>query len=143
MATFLLKTEPDDFSYDDLVAAKREPWDGVKNPSARMVMRTVKKGDEAFIYHTGKQKAIVGLATIVSDVYADPAFPDAGETNEGLPKAPLFDVKATKRAKTPVTLKEIKADERFAAFMLVKQSRLSVMDVPKRLDTLLRKMAGL
>lgn len=141
MTTFLLKTEPGDYSYDDLVKEKRCAWTGVKNPAAQSNMRTMKKGDEALIYHTGDEKAIVGLAKVVSDPYPDPDNP--GELTSGEPKFVLIDLAPAKKAKTPVTLKAIKADERFAEFALVKQSRLSAMPVPKDLDKHLRKMAGL
>lgn len=141
MATYLLKTEPDEYSYDDLVRDKREPWTGVTNPTARIHMRAVRKGDEAFIYHTGKERAIVGLARILTDAYEDPG--DPGLNGKGEMKAPLFDVSPLKRAKAPVTLAEIKADERFKDFDLVRITRLSVMVVPPKLDRILRQMAGL
>ncbi len=118
----------------------REPWDGVRNPLAMKHMRAVRTGDQAYIYHTGKERQIVGLATVVCDPYEDPSAP--GLNADGDPKAPLFDVAPVKAAKTPVTLAEIKADERFAEFVLVRQSRLSVMPVPAPLDKLIRKMAG-
>ncbi len=140
MTTYLLKTEPSDYSYDDLDRDKREPWDGVRNPTAQMHMRTVKKGDEAFIYHTGKERAIVGLARIVTNPYEDPSEP--GLNTKGQMKAPLFDVMPIKRAIMPVTLATIKGDARFEGFDLVRLGRLSVMPVPRKLDTLLRKMAG-
>lgn len=141
MATFLLKTELDNYSFDDLVGDKRTHWDGVRNPTALMHMRTVKKGDEAFIYHTGKERRIAGLARIVSDVYEDPENP--GLTGKGDLKGPLFDLAPVKAATKDVTLADIKADDRFKGFDLVRLSRLSAMPVPPMLDTLLRKMAGL
>lgn len=141
MTTYLLKTEPNDYSYDDLVRDKREPWDGVRNQTAQMHMRRVKKGDEAFIYHTGKERAIVGLAKIVTDAYEDPDEP--GLNGKGEMKAPLFDVAPVKAAKAPVTLAQLKEDDRFEDFDLIRLGRLSVMPVPKQLDTILRKMAGL
>lgn len=134
MATFLLKTEPGEFSYDDL-EKKAATWDGVTNNAALKHMRSVKKGDEALIYHTGSEKAIVGLATITSAARPDPKAGDE--------KVVVFDLKAKKRAKTPVTLAAIKADKRFALFDLVRQPRLSVMPAPPELDALLREMAGL
>lgn len=141
MPTYLLKSEPDEYSYDDLVRDKREPWDGVTNPTACKIMRTVKKGDEAFVYHTGKQRCIAGLCRVVSDPYPDPERPDT--TAKGDVKYPVFDVAPKKRAKTPVTLAEIKADARFADFPLVTMGRLSVMEVPPALDAALREMCGL
>ena len=141
MATYLVKTEPDDFSYDDLIAAKREPWDGVSNPTAQMHMRSVKKGDAALIYHTGKEKRIAGLAKVVKGAYPDPDHP--GELKSGEPKRVLFDVAPVAIATAEATLAMIKADARFASFELVTQSRLSVMPVPAKLDAALRKLAGL
>jgi predicted RNA-binding protein with PUA-like domain len=141
MATFLLKTEPDDYSYDDLVRDKKSSWTGVTSPGALLHMRAVRKGDEAFIYHTGNEKAIVGLAQITTDAYEDPKKP--GLTAKGDTKFPIFDVKPLRRARTPVTLATIKADKRFADFELVTISRLGVMPVPPRLDKLIRQLARL
>jgi len=141
MATFLLKTEPDNYSYDDLVRDKRTHWNGVRNPTALMNMRMVKKGDEAFIYHTGKERRIAGLARVVSDVYEDPENP--GLTGKGDLKGPLFDLAPISAASKEVTLADIKGDDRFKDFDLVRLSRLSAMPVPPKLDKLLRKMAGL
>lgn len=141
MATFLLKTEPNDYSYDMLVKDKRTHWDGVRNPTALMHMRTVRKGDQAFIYHTGKERRIAGLAKVVSDVYEDPENP--GLTAKGELKGPLFDIAPVKEATKVVTLKEIKADGRFDDFDLVRLSRLSAMPVPAKYDKLLRTMCGL
>lgn len=144
MAMYLIKTEPSDYSYDDLVREKRTVWDGVTNPAARMHMRAIKKGDEVLIYHTGKEKAIVGVATVVKGAYPDPDEP--GETAKGEMKAPLFEISPKKRAKTPLTLEMMKADERFShektGFALVREPRLSVMPVPAGVAELIRRMAG-
>jgi len=144
MATFLLKTEPDEFSYDDLVRAGREPWTGVTNPAAQKCLRSIRKGDACLIYHTGNEKRIVGLAKVVKGAYPDPA----GEGRllaDGSPKLTLIDIAPWKKATTPddATLGRIKGDDRFDDFALVRQSRLSVMEVPPELDTALRAMAGL
>lgn len=141
MATFLLKTEPDNYSFDDLIRDKRTHWDGVRNPTALMHMRTIKKGDEALIYHTGKEKRIAGLAQVVSDVYEDPDNP--GLTGKGDLKGPLFDLKPVQAVKNDMTLADFKADERFKDFDLVKMSRLSAMPVPPKLDKIIRKHTGL
>ena len=133
MTTFLLKTEPGDYAWDDLVRDKKTVWDGVANNAALLHMRGAKKGDEAFVYHTGNERAIVGLASIVSAPRTDPD--DV--------RLVVFDVKPLRKAKTPVTLAAIKADPRFADFALVRQSRLSAMPVPAALDKALRAMAGL
>lgn len=136
MATILLKTEPSEYSWDDLVREKRSVWSGVANNTAQMHMRAARKGDEALIYHTGSEKRVVGLAVLASDPYPDP------EDETG--KRVVFDLKPVRAAKTPdgATLALIKADAKFTDFALVKQSRLSVMPVPAAIDKALRKMAG-
>lgn len=141
MPTFLLKTEPEEFSYDDLVRDKRAPWDGVSSNPALCQMRLVRKNDEALIYHTGKERSIVGIAKIICDPYEDPSRP--GRNGDGRPRFPLFDIKPMKRAGKRLPLSEIKADQRFKDFALVKQSRLSVMRVPEDLDAIIRELAGL
>lgn len=142
MPTFILKTEPGDYSFDDLKRDRKTVWDGVTNPAACKNIRAARKGDEALIYHTGNDKAIVGLATITSDPYHDPKRPET-LTGAGDIKFPVFDIKPVKTAATPVTLTTVKADERFSDFPLVTQGRLSVIPVPARLDKILRKLAGL
>jgi predicted RNA-binding protein with PUA-like domain len=141
MATFLLKTEPGDYAWDDLVRDKETVWDGVSNAAARSYIRTIRKGDDALIYHTGDERRIVGLARVVTGPYEDPDEP--GQNSRGEIAAPVFDLKPVRRAPTPVRLAQIKADERFAEFALVRQGRLSVMEVPPAMDRPLRKMCGL
>ncbi len=141
MATFLIKTEPDDYCFDDLVRDKRTHWDGVTNPAAQMHMRTIKKGDACLFYHTGKEKRIAGLAKVVKGAYPDPDKP--GETKAGDPKFVLFDIAPGGVASTSCTLGDVKADGRFDDFALVREPRLSVMPVPANVDAALRKMAGL
>ncbi|GDY00069.1 ubiquinol-cytochrome c reductase [Phycisphaerae bacterium] len=141
MPTFLLKTEPSDFSFADLLRDRTCVWTGVANPQARIFLRTMKLGDSALIYHTGDAKAIVGLAKVTKSAYEDPSQP--GLNDEAKPKAPVVDLAPVKAAKSPVTLAAIKADKRFADFALVKSSRLSVMPVPADLDKILRTLAGL
>ncbi|MFN5944122.1 MAG: EVE domain-containing protein [Phycisphaerae bacterium] len=141
MPTYLLKTEPSEYSYADLVREKSCVWTGVANPQARGFLRAMKPGDTAFIYHTGDEKAIVGLAKVTKGAYADPAEP--GLNGNGEIKAPVVELAPLKLAKTPVTLAAIKADKRFADFALVKSARLSVMPVPAELDKVLRSLASL
>lgn len=141
MAVFLLKTEPDVYSYDDLVRDKRTHWDGVANPAAQMAMRSIVKGDEVFFYHTGKERRIAGLATIVRGAYPDPEHP--GLTAKGDLKRVLVDLAPVKKANEAATLAAIKADGRYDDFALVKQSRLSAMEVPPKLAMALKKLAGL
>ena len=141
MTTYLLKTEPDDYSYTDLVRDGSTVWDGVSNPAACGHMRSVKPGDDLLIYHTGKEKRIAGLARATSVAREDPKQP--GMTAKGEIKRPVFDLEPVKEATADATLAMVKADERFADFDLVRLSRLSAMPVPAKLDKILRKMAGL
>lgn len=141
MTTFLLKTEPDDYSYADLERDGHAVWSGVTNNLALIHIRSARRGDRALVYHTGVEKAIVGLAEITSAPYEDPENP--GTTPKGEPKRAVFDIKPRQRAATPLTLAQIKADPRFAPFDLVRQPRLSVMPVPPPLDRILRELSGL
>jgi predicted RNA-binding protein with PUA-like domain len=121
MAQWLLKEEPEHYSYDALARDGRTVWSGVKNPLAQKHLHAIRKGDRIFYYHTGKEKAIVGTARAVGDAYADPA--------DKTGKAAVVDVVPDKKLARPVTLAEIKADASFASFPLVRMSRLSVMPV--------------
>jgi len=123
MNYWLLKTEPSDYTYDDLVKDKKAVWDGVANNAALINIRNSRKGDLAFIYHTGDERQIVGIAKLISDPYADPKLDN--------PKMAVFDVKPVKKLKTPVTLAQIKADKKYSEFRLIKEGRLSVVSVPK------------
>jgi predicted RNA-binding protein with PUA-like domain len=124
MAYWLLKTEPSDYSYADLERDGKTVWDGVGNNLALTYMRKVHKGDLALIYHTGDEKAAIGIAEVVSEPYVDPKLDD--------PKMVVFDVKAKKKLPKPVTLAQVKADENFSDFLLVKNSRLSAMPVTEQ-----------
>lgn len=141
MPTLLLKTEPSEYSFADLTRDKRAPWTGVANAQALIHLRAMRKGDLAFIYHTGDEKAIVGLAKAVSNPYEDPQQP--GQTPAGEPKFAVIDLAPVKPAKAPLALAAIKADKRFAKFALVTHSRLSVMPVPDDLAKLVQSLAGL
>ena len=121
MAFWLLKTEPSTYSWGDLVKAKRAVWDGVKNPTALRNLREMKVGDQAFIYHTGDEKQIVGIAKVVKAAYPDPKAGDDSLV--------VVDLEAVKPLRTPVTLATIKADRKFAQWALVRIPRLSVMPV--------------
>ncbi|MDQ3022547.1 MAG: EVE domain-containing protein [Bacteroidota bacterium] len=123
MNYWLLKTEPTVYSYDDLVRDKKTVWDGVGHPTALINIRNAKKGDMVFIYHTGDEKQIIGIAEIISDSYKDP--------KQDNPKYAVFDITPAKKLKNPVTLARIKSDKKFSEFRLVKESRLSVVPVPK------------
>lgn len=141
MQTFILKTEPSTYSFDDLVRDGQTVWDGITNNAALAHLRTARVGDEMLIYHTGDEKAIVGLAKVSIAPREDPKKP--GKTAKGEPKFVVVGLKPIKAAKTPATLAAVKADKRFADFSLVTQGRLSVIPVPPDLDAALRKMAGL
>ena len=122
MARWLLKTEPSTYSWDQLVADKKTTWDGVANAAALKNMRAMKKGEAVLIYHTGDEKAVVGVAEVASEPYADPK---AGDD-----KLVVVDLKPKRRLARPVTLAEIKADPAFAGWDLVRIGRLSVVPVP-------------
>ena len=129
---WLFKQEPDSYSYDRLVAEGQTLWDGVDNPLARKYLRDVKPGDLAYFYHTGKEKAVVGLMEVLSGPLPVPDSDDE--------KAVAVKVRPHVKLPQPVTLAQIKADPAFADWELVRMSRLSVMPVPlalaKRIDTL-------
>lgn len=121
MAYWLMKTEPEEFSYDDLIRLGRDRWNGVRNFRALAHMREMAAGDLVFIYHTGKEKAIAGIAAVAAPAYPDPAGNDE--------RFVVVDVEPRSRLPRPVSLKEIKADPAFAAWELVRIPRLSVMPV--------------
>jgi predicted RNA-binding protein with PUA-like domain len=125
MRHWLLKTEPSEYSYDDLERDGVTLWNGISNALAQKHMRTFQLGDRAFLYHTGKEKAIVGIVEVTG-----PPEADSEAEND---KAVAVRVKAVKRLLRPVTLAEIKADPAFAEWELVKQARLSVMPCPAAL----------
>lgn len=117
----MLKEEPEHYSYDALVREGRTVWAGVKNPLAQKHLRSIRKGDRIFYYHTGKEKAVVAIAKAASDAYADP------KDKSG--KFAVVDVEPERKLSRPVTLSEIKKDAAFESFPLVRMSRLSVMPV--------------
>lgn len=141
MACFLFKTEPSEFSYADLERDGACTWDGVTNAAALIALRACAPGDDVLIYHTGDERAIVGLARITSSAREDPANPGANARGE--PKFAVVDLAPVAHAKAPVPLSRIKDDARFKDFGLVTQSRLSVMSVPPPLAEILRTWAGL
>ena len=125
MAYWLLKTEPDCYSFADLVRDKRTAWDGVSNALALKHIRSMQKGDAALIYHTGDERAAVGMADVVSAPYSDPKEEDD--------RLVVVDVKAKKKLDRPVTLSDIKADKAFEGFDLLRIGRLSVVPVPPKM----------
>lgn len=132
MASYLLKTEPSTYSWADLVREKRTVWDGITNAAALIAIRQMRTGDEAIIYHSGKDKAIVGIAKVVKGAYQDPKRDD--------PKLAVVDVAPVKALKAPIPLAEIKAVKGLADFGLVRISRLSTMTVSDKHRELLRKL---
>lgn len=132
---WLLKSDPETYSFADLQRDGRTTWDGVRNAQALVYLRQMKKGDLALVYHSGTDKHIAGLAEIVRGPYADPKVNDE--------KLVVVDIGAKSRAAKPVTLAQIKADAAFAEFLLVRNSRLSVMPVPAAMWKKLVGMAEL
>lgn len=120
MAYFLAKTEPLVYSIDQLRDDKRTIWDGIKNPQALRAVRSMTPGDRIFIYHSGGQTAVVGLAEVLS-----PSRPDPKD-----PKSDVVEVGYLTHLDPPTTLREIKLSQLFEDFALVRQSRLSTMAVP-------------
>ena len=131
---WLLKTEPGEYSFDDLVRDTATVWDGVRNPLALIHLRTIRKGDRLLIYHTGTVRAVMGLARAASDPYPDPAQQD--------PKLVVVDVKPVRKLKTPVTLEAMKADRGFRGFDLLRLPRLSVMPLSGAHWTRILQMGG-
>jgi predicted RNA-binding protein with PUA-like domain len=129
---WLLKTEPSTYSFADLEREKRAVWDGVANALALKHLRSMKRGDLAFIYHTGDEKQIVGIAEVTSDPYPD--------RKENDPKLAVVDLKPLERLLRPVTLAEVKASKEFQDFELVRMGRLSVMPVG---DSRWRRLCGM
>lgn len=119
MARWLLKSEPGSYGWDDLLRDGATEWDGVRNPAARLHLKAMKEGDEAFFYHSGDARAVVGIMRI-----ARAARPDAKD-----PNWVSVAVEPLRALARPVTLKEIKADPRLAGMELIRQSRLSVSPV--------------
>ena len=116
---WLFKEEPAHYSYDDLVKDGKTSWTGVRNPVAQRHLRSVKKGDSIFFYHTGNEKAVVGIARATGEAYPEPKDE----------KFYAVDIEPVKKLRNPVTLGSIKADKAFASFVLTRVPRLSVMPV--------------
>jgi predicted RNA-binding protein with PUA-like domain len=136
MAHWLVKSEPDTWSWDEHVktGAQGDQWTGVRNHQAKTHLKAMKKGDRVFYYHSGEGKEIVGISEVVREAYPDPTD-----------KAGAFvsvDLKAVAAVKTPVTLAAIKAEKKLADMVLVKNSRLSVQPVSDAEWALVSKMAG-
>jgi predicted RNA-binding protein with PUA-like domain len=136
MAYWLLKSEPETWSYEDQKkkGAKGDAWTGVRNFTARRHLQDMKKGDRAFFYHTGDEKAVVGIVEVLRGAYPDP-------TAKGEPWV-VVDVKTVEALPKPVTLAAIKQEPRLKDMALVKYSRLSVQPVTDAEWKLVCKMGG-
>lgn len=135
MAYWLVKSEPNTWSWDDHVKDGVAEWDGVRNYQANNNMKAMKKGDKAFFYHSVNEKQIVGTLEVVKEHYPD--------NTDKSGRFGMVDFKALKSVKTPVTLADIKAHKDLQDMALVKQSRLSVMPVTDKEWKIISKMAGL
>ena len=136
MATnsWLVKQEPEDYSWDDLVRDKKTAWTGVRNFQARNNLRNMKTGDAVLFYHSGKEKSVVGIAEVAKAAYADPTADDDSWI--------AVDIKPVKRLANSVSLADIRANAKLNDLLLVRQSRLSVMPVSsKDFDEIVR-MSG-
>ena len=136
MAAWLFKTEPGDFSFDDLAKQKSARWDGVRNPTALRNLASAKVGDVVVLYHTGDEKRAVGLAKVVRAPYPDPAL---GAGN----KFVVLDLAADRPLPEPVTLAALREEPAFADSPLVKIGRLSVVPLTDAQLTRLKKLGGL
>ncbi len=134
MKHWLMKSEPDAFSWADLVKKGRTMWDGVRNHQAAANMKAMKKGDHVFFYHSTEGLEVVGIMKVDKEHYPDPTDPTA--------KFVVVDLVPVKPLKTPVTLKAIKADPKFADMFLVTHSRLSVSPVSDAHWAAICKMGG-
>jgi predicted RNA-binding protein with PUA-like domain len=132
VAWFLAKTDPDSYSLDDLESDGTTEWDGVRNPAAVQTIRQMKPGDKVLIYHSQADKAVVGLAEVVSD-------PRPDENDE---RSWVADFKFLERAARPVTLKEIKDSHKFDDWALVRMGRLSTMSAPQSFVDWLVEVGG-
>jgi predicted RNA-binding protein with PUA-like domain len=135
MAFWLMKSEPDTYAWADLVAEGRDHWDGVRNHQAANNMKAMRVGDRAFFYHSGKSREIVGVMKVVKEYYPDHTDPTG--------RFGMVDVAPVGPVKTPVSLAAIKADPRFHDFLLVRNSRLSVMPVNQEQWAILCAMGGI
>ena len=135
MTIWLLKTEPNEFSFDDLVARGVEPWDGVTNQTALRNLRSAQLGEICVIYHTGDQKQAVGLGTVERTAYPDPKLQDE--------KLIVIDVRAGQRLPRPVRLDQIKSDSRFAESPLVRMGRLSVVPLTDQQYAAILELSGM
>jgi predicted RNA-binding protein with PUA-like domain len=132
---WIVKTEPSTYSFDELERTGKTVWDGVRNNLALKHLREMKPGDRVLVYHTGEEKAVVGIAEVVSPAYPDPKARD--------PKLAVVELKAAGRLARPVPLAEIKKDRAFADLALVRIGRLSVLPASADQFRRLLKLGGI
>ena len=135
MAHWLIKSEPEVYSYDQLKEDKQTRWDGVRNYAARNHLKAMKKGDELFFYHSNKGTEIVGIATVAKEAYPDPTSSD--------PAWFAVDVKPLKKFAKPVSLDQIKKEKKLSGMALVRIGRLSVQPVTEEEWHIIMKMGGM
>ncbi len=134
MKHWLIKTDPETWSWDDQVKKGTTKWDGVRNYAAAASLKAMKKGDHAFFYHSGEERAIVGIVEITREYYPDPA--------DATKRFGMIDVRLVGPLARPVTLDQIKAEPRLGHLALVRQSRLSVMPIDEPSWTRIYAMGG-
>ena len=134
MKYWLIKSEPETWSWENQLKANVEMWDGVRNYQARNNLMKMKKGDLCFFYHSVKEKKIVGVVEVVEEYYTDPT--------DKTKKFVAVDVKTNKQLKKPVSLEQIKSEKKLSHLALIKQSRLSVMPIDKKSWNLINKISN-
>lgn len=132
---WLVKQEPEDYSWSDLVRDGKTQWTGVRNFQARNNLRQMKVGDKVLFYHSGKEKSVVGIAHVAKAAYPDPTVDD--------PSWIAVDIKPVKPLSRPVALADIRANAKLSNLLLIRQSRLSVMPVAQEdFEEILRMVGG-
>jgi len=134
MAHWLIKSEPEVYSWDQLVKDKQTRWDGIRNYAARLHLRAMKKGDQLFFYHSNKGMEIVGTGAVVREAYPDPTSTEDWSA---------VDVKPVKKLLRPVRLEQIKKEKKLANMALVRIGRLSVQPVSDEEWNIIMKMGGM
>lgn len=134
MSYWLIKSEPDVYSWDQLSKDKQTRWDGIRNYAARLHLRAMKKGDQVLFYHSNKGTEIVGIAMVVKEAYPDPTSAEDWSA---------IDVKPVKKMIRPVSLDQIKKEKKLSGMALVRISRLSVQPVSEEEWNIIMKMGGM
>ncbi|HSZ32665.1 MAG TPA: EVE domain-containing protein [Puia sp.] len=135
MAFWLIKSEPEVYSWEQFVKDKHTRWDGIRNYAARLHLKSMKKGDQVFFYHSNKGTEIVGIASVIKEAYQDPTTSD--------PAWFAVDVKPLKKFVKPVSLEQIKKEKKLSSMALVRISRLSVQPVTEEEWKIIMKMGGM